>query len=219
SRGLGDVYKRQGLEASRMSDYYLKLRISSENPWRIRRELKKLGCLWFAWDSVEIMQLKGLKYIPTILNTGCYVSIFPEDYRRTVKFPLSYSEETIRMFDLLRQRVNVKIMKQPGTRVEKALWPKEIIELREVEDEINRLSILSFLSKDNPEDRKIAEIYASYPIGGDEFKNKTLDEKIDALIRIENQKMRDFAEYFSKAREIHKRYSDAKFWFYVGLKE
>lgn len=91
---------------------YLAIRVSSKSLQRIQRELKKLGRLWFIWENVEIMLWKDLKYTPTILYTGLHISTSLEDYRYAVEFPLSYSEEIIRTFNLLSRCANNKAPKR-----------------------------------------------------------------------------------------------------------
>jgi hypothetical protein len=95
-----------------------------------------------------------------------------------------------------------------------ALWPNDVLNLRKIQDEVDRLANGDLLSKENPEDRRIAEKLLPYTHWYEKEK-LTFEEKIDKVIESENKWSKDFASYFLKLIDISKRYPSAKFWLYV----
>ncbi|MEM2941034.1 MAG: hypothetical protein QW304_05735 [Thermoproteota archaeon] len=212
-----------------MIDHSVTIKVSIRTPWKALNEGKKIGSVWFSWPDIEMMQLKGLRYIPSIIYTSNFLSSDSSKYRNPfpefeVELPPSHLEEVNRTFELLRQKVGVKIVEREFHRKgefykeESIKWPVEILDLKEVQGEINQLATSPLLSKDNPEDRKMAEELGSRT---DLFKwfgrrgKETLDEKIDATIEYENEKGKKIADFFLKVLEIHRKYPDARIWFYT----
>jgi len=86
---------------------------------------------------------------------------------------------------------------RPKGRAKYALWPNDALNLRNVQDEVDRLANGDLLSKENPEDRKIAEKLLPR-IYWNEKEKLTFEEKIDKVIGSENEWSKDFASYFLK---------------------
>jgi hypothetical protein len=128
-----------------------------------------------------------------------------------ISLPLSYFEEIDKTLDSLRHKVDIRIKKEE--RWESALWPSEILDLKEVQDEVNWLTTRDLLLKKDLEDRRLAEKILPGSWISDE--KLSLDEKIDKVIEIENKWGKELGDFFSKAFELHTRYPDAKFWFHV----
>lgn len=198
-----------------MSNYYLKLRISSRTPWKARKELKQYKSKIISWTEVELMQYKGLKYIPTIVYTASFIAEDPSDFLLSnIGLPPSYFEEIIKTFKELKRRINVRSVKPVSRpRGEYALWPNDVLNLKEVQDEVYRLVTYPLLSKENPDDRKIAtRLLASGFLRDEEMEPK---EKVDRKIEFENECVRDIGSHFLNLIDISKKYPAAKFWLYV----
>ncbi|MCX8183619.1 MAG: hypothetical protein N3F08_04295 [Crenarchaeota archaeon] len=196
-----------------MSNYYLKIRISSKTPWKARKELRQYKSKVIFWDDIELMQYKGFRYIPTIVYTADFIAEDPSDFLFSrIGLPNSYFEEIIKTFMELRQKVSVRIVR-PKRRGEYALWPNDVLNLNEVREEVNRLVTYPLLSKENPEDRRIVE----KPLRSSStwYKEIPFDEKIDREIEFENEVVRNYGIYFSRLIDISARYPAAKFWLYV----
>lgn len=214
-----------------MIDHSVTIKVSIKTPWNVLKEVKKIGSVRFFWPDIELMQLKGLRYIPSIIYTSNFLSSDSSKYRNPfpefeVELPPSQIEEVNRTFELLRQKVSVKIVTREFYRKgefhkeESVKWPAEVLDLKEVQDEINRLATSSLLSKDNPEDRKMAEEFGLRTDLFEWFGRKgkeTLDEKIDATIEYENEKGKKIADFFLNVLEIHRKYPDARLWFHMVI--
>ncbi|MCX8182907.1 MAG: hypothetical protein N3F08_00590 [Crenarchaeota archaeon] len=201
---------------SEMTQWGLVIRISSKASPEATRELKGLKWLDFGWESIEIMMMKGLRYLPTIVYTASRIDV---SNRFCVWTPTllherlsqQYTQEIERTFNFLSQRVRVWIIRS-SEKPDFARWPCEILDLKEVQDEISWLAIHDLMSKDNPKDREIAKIIASRLYWGREL---TFEEKIDDVIDDENHFGKRFADFFSRATEIHRKYPKSRFWFYA----
>lgn len=91
--------------------------------------------------------------------------------------------------------------------------PSEILDLKEVQDEVNRLTKRDLLLKKDLEDRRLAEkILPGFWIYDEKL---TLDEKIDKVIEIENKWGKELGNFFSKTFELHTKYPNARFWFHI----
>lgn len=198
-----------------MSNYYIKLRISGKTPWRARKELKQYKSKTIFWTDIELMQYKGLKYVPTIVYTATFIAKKPSDFLFSkIGLPPSYFEEIIKVFKELKQRVDVRIMRPVSRpRGAHALWPNDVFNLNKVREEVNRLSTYPLLSKEDPEDRRIVE--KPLRLSSTWYEEIPFDEKIDREIEFENEVERDYGNYFSMLLDISTRYPAAKFWLYV----
>jgi hypothetical protein len=198
-----------------MSHYYLRIRVSSKTPREARKELKEVKYkrpIW--WTDIEVLQLKGLKYMPTIIYAASGVPKRPSEFLPSrIGLSLSHFEEVIKVFEELRQKVNVRIVRS-WSRADYALWPNDVLSLRKVQDEVNWLAKGDLLSREDSEDRKIAEKLLPH-INWYEKEKLTLEEKINKVIESENEWSKDFANYFLKLIDISKRYPSAKFWLYI----
>jgi hypothetical protein len=198
-----------------MSNYYLKLRISSKSPWKARKELKQYKSKSFFWIETELMQYKGLKYVPTIVYTASFIAEEPSDFLSSyIGLPPSYFEEIIKMFRELKQRIDVRIVRPKG-RAEYALWSNDVLKLKEVQNEVHRLVTHPLLFKEDPDDRKMAMRLLAHSSLKDE--EMELEEKIDREIEFENECVRDIGSYFLNLIDISKKYPSARFWWYVIL--
>jgi hypothetical protein len=203
-----------------MTEFHLVIEVSSKASKRARKELEQLESAWVDWDNVQMMQLRGLKYVPTILYTGEAIFDDPLEYRFEpfaigIGLPSSYFEEVGRVFNSLMEKVKVRLRRK-NEMVKHALWPSETLNLKEVQDEVNWLVTKALMSRENPEDRKLVEKLLPHIHLRNEEK-LTLEEKIDRMIEIENKRSRELGSFLLKALEIHKKYHGSKFWLYVMM--
>jgi len=64
-----------------MTEFHLVIEVSSKASKRTKRELEQLESVWVDWDNIQMMQLTGLKYVPTILYTSKTIFDDPLEYR------------------------------------------------------------------------------------------------------------------------------------------
>jgi hypothetical protein len=184
-----------------MTVYTFTIKISSGTSREARRELKALGCIWIG-SAIRFMLDKGLRYVPTVVLTAKSLS--------------NCSQELLDIFEWLRQRTDVKIIRRyAGTAYwEQAIWPPGVLEIKEVNNEITRLAARNLLSKDNSEDAKLVRNYILSE-NVMRFEDLTVEQKVNIWIDDVNEASRKWSNYFLKALDIHRRYPTAKFWFYV----
>ncbi|MEM2087933.1 MAG: hypothetical protein QXF52_04580 [Thermoproteota archaeon] len=154
-------------------------------------------------DQSEVMWRKGLRYLSTIVATA---------------FDLQYTKrEGIKeIFEELKQKVKVWIRAgcawdRDNYIVTRVFWPCEILDLKEVQDEVKMLTSGFSLSKENPED--VEMVQQSMRRFWKEKKMPTEElisniESLDACIK-------KLGTLLTMATEIHHKYPEKKFWFYV----
>ncbi len=199
-----------------MTQWGLVIKISSKASPEAAKVLKRLKWLDFGWESMEIMMMKGLRCLPTIVYTASRIDVSSPYCVWTPtllheELSPQYTQEVERTFGLLKQRVKVWIIRS-SEEPDFARWPCEVLDVKEVQDEINWLAAHDLMSKDSPEDRRVAEIIASKLYWGREL---TLEEKINDVIDDENLFGKRFANFFSRAAEVHRKYPKSRFWFYA----
>jgi hypothetical protein len=204
-----------------MTEFHLVIEVSSKTSKRARKELEQLESAWVDWDNVQMMQLRSLKYVPTILYTSEAIFDDPLEYRFEsfaigIGLPSSYFEEVGRVFNSLMERVKVRLRRK-NEMVKHALWPSETLDLKEVQDEVNWLVTKALMSRENPEDRKLAEKFLPYLHYINLDEKLTFDEKIDKVIEDENEWSKELGSFLSKASEAHKKHPNARFWLYVMM--
>jgi hypothetical protein len=177
-------------------------------------ELQQIESVWFHWSDVEALQLKGFKYIPMIIYTGDRLQDSPLEYKESfigspLNLPLPYYEEIYMLFNSMRERLKVRIVRAIEGRGKRALWPCEILDLKEVQDEINRLATRELLSKEDPQDTEVAKRLLRWF----SHKESKLEENMNRTIEITNWSGKKFGEFFMKALEIRRKYPNARFWF------
>ena len=207
-----------------MTQLVLGIKASSRCSRKAREEIERLDKegLWFGWSDVKALQLKGFKYIPMLIHT-CHTIHNDEDLREICEaslsmslffgydLPFSYFEEIYMLFNSMREKIKVRtrfvrLLRGRGMR---ALWPCEILDLKEVQDEINRLASQTLLSKEDPQDMEVAKRLLRWF----SHKESTLEENMNRTIETMNWRGKKFGEFFMKALEIHRKYPKARFWF------
>jgi len=199
-----------------MTQFVLGIKASSRCSRKAREEVERLDKegLWFGWSDVEALQLKGFKYIPMIIYTGHHLHDNPLEYKESfigfsLNLPPPYYEEVHRLFNSLREKLKVRIVRAIEGRGKRALWPCEILDLKEMQDEINRLATRELLSRENPPDVEVAKRLLRWF----SHKESTPEENINRTIEITNWCGKKFGEFFMKALEIRRKYPNARFWF------
>ncbi|MEM2940543.1 MAG: hypothetical protein QW304_03210 [Thermoproteota archaeon] len=196
-----------------MTQWRIRIIVSKNTPSEVEEEFENLT-LYFSWEDIEILMMKGLRHIPTIVYTASGIPISRMYWTPTLlntRLSSQYLQEVDKIFELLKQKVKVWIVRRSGE-PDFVRWPCEVLDLKEVQDEVNWLATYNLMSKDNQEDREIAKIIVSGLHWNTEL---TLEEKIDDVIGDENDIGKDIANYFSRITEIHKKYPKARFWFYA----
>lgn len=182
-------------------------------------------------DDTWLMMQKGLKYIPSILDSmffsigkilhrlhldwefkGCSFMRDYEAVKKEMKSIYPYAAE-------LMEKVKVKIrgdrffQKMSGGIRYGLLWPVEVVGLKEVANEVDFLLKGDMFSKDSPEDRKLIEKrMKSICLPSKEL--KTHDQFVEEQILSFNEYMKCWGEFFKRAYEIHQKYK-AEMWFLI----
>jgi len=177
-------------------------------------ELQQIESMWFHWSDVEALQLKGFKYIPMLIYTGDRLHDSPLGYKESfigspLNLPLLYYEEVYRLFNSMREKLKVRIVRAIEGRGKRALWPCEILDLKEMQDEVNRLATRELLSRENSQDLEVAKRLLRWF----SEKESTPEENMNRTIEITNWRGKKFGEFFMKALEIRRKYPSARFWF------
>ncbi|MEM4169492.1 MAG: hypothetical protein QXZ66_03100 [Thermoproteota archaeon] len=193
-----------------MTEYWMVIKPMPKAPRKIREELKKIYIV-LAGES-WLMEKKGLKYIPAIIRSA--YAYGEKEVEEAKKNPI-VSE--------LMSKVDVMIKKYPDNiRVDpktlrsglKIFWPVEVLEIKEVKDELEMLLTKTFFSKDNPEDRMIAEEYIKRTGVSYQEEQMTPDQRITYRIDFMNGFMKEWGEFFKRVYEIHRQHN-IKMWFHV----
>jgi len=152
-------------------------------------------------DHFEVMWRKGLRYLSTILVTA-------------------YDRENINregmkeVFEELRKKVKVWIRdgciwyygNYVATRV---LWPCDVLDLREVQDEIEMINSRFSLSKDNPADVEIVRQSMM------RFRKEIPPKELIGYTESLDHCIRGLGDFLAKLTEFHRKYPKRKFWLIV----
>ena len=193
-----------------MTEYWMVIKPAPKTRRKIREELKKMHIV-LAWDY-WLMEKKGLKYIPAIIRSACAYG--RKEVEEAKKDPII--SELMFKVDVVIKKYPDNIRVEPKTlgRGLKFFWPVEVLGLDEVKNELEMLLMKTFFSKDNPEDRAIAEEYIKR-IGiayGEE--QMTPEQRIDNNIPFMNSYLRKWGEFFKRIYEIYKQHN-IKMWLHV----
>ncbi|MGB9718650.1 MAG: hypothetical protein ACPL4E_09480 [Thermoproteota archaeon] len=151
----------------------------------------------FGTDEFEVLWRKGLRHMSTILATAY-----------DLKF--SKREGMKEVYEKLRRKVKVWVRSGnpwgfSNYVVTRVFWPCEILDLKEVQDEIKVLTSGPLLSMDNPEDRRLVEQATKRP------SKELIDRNMDELNICANSTV----DFLTKSAEFHHKYPKFRFWFYV----
>ncbi|MEM3449227.1 MAG: hypothetical protein QXP38_10205 [Nitrososphaerota archaeon] len=183
----------------------------------VEKEFRELGNI-SPIIGVQYMLHKGLKYIPTIIMMAC--NPWGSSYGDTVmKVSGRKKEIVLGIFKDLKKKVKVNIECDPPF-VWGAVWPHEILDLKEVQDEAMLLATSDeiLLSMDALRDywimRRNVEVEIHRSLTGEE-KITLQPEEIRGEMEIVNNYLRKWGGFFLKTLELHRKYPDVRFWFYV----
>ncbi|MBO3832977.1 MAG: hypothetical protein FGF51_06270, partial [Candidatus Brockarchaeota archaeon] len=119
--------------------------------------------------------------------------------------------------DELKRKVNVEIRSKchdtDDYTTRRAFWPCEILDLKEVQDEIEILTKGELLSEDNPEDREIVRRAIKWL--DEEEKQMPLEEVVDNHIGFLNACIGDLGILLARSTEFRRKHPEVKFWFFV----
>ncbi len=186
-----------------MTEYWMVIKPEPKASRRVREEVRKMHTVLAGEDW--LMEKKGLRYIPAIIRSA--YAYGRKEVEEAKKDPI-VSE--------LMSKVNVMIKKSPDNiRIDretygsglKFFWPVEVLEVKEVKDELEMLLMKSFFSKDNPEDRRIAEEYIKRTGLSYGEEQMTPEQRIDDRIPYMNAYLRECGEFFERAYEIYKQHN------------
>ncbi|MEM4169457.1 MAG: hypothetical protein QXY99_05165 [Thermoproteota archaeon] len=191
-----------------MTERVFKIRISEDALPGVEKEFRELGNI-SPIIGVQYMLHKGLKYIPTIIMMAC--NPWGSSYGDTVmKVSGRKKEIVLGIFKDLKKKVKVNIECDPPF-VWGAVWPHEILDLKEVQDEAMLLATSDeiLLSMENPDDCQMVteEIEAE--------KGVLTRENIKKRMEKINKYLREWGGFFLKTLELHRKYPDVRFRFRV----
>ncbi|MGB9718653.1 MAG: hypothetical protein ACPL4E_09495 [Thermoproteota archaeon] len=201
-----------------MTERIFKIRRPEDALLEVEKEFKELGNIR-PIIGVQYMLHKGLKYIPTIIMMACDAEV--GSYGDTkMEVSREHEELVLKLFLELEGKVNVRMEKIIGDGTEGAVWPCEILDMKEVRDEAMLLATSDeiLLSTDTIRDywimRRNIEVEIHRSLTRRE-KKKLQPEEIRREMEIVNNYLRKWGNFFLKAMEIHRKYPDVRFWFYV----
>jgi hypothetical protein len=191
-----------------MGDYFLTV---CNKPWKgpEERELGEINIHSssnimderYGVDHFEVMWQKGLRYLSTILATA---------YRHE-----NINREGMKeIFEELRRKVRVWIRDgcawYRGNYVAmRVLWPCDVLDLREVQDEIEMINSRFSLSKDNPADVEIVRQSMM------RFRKEIPPEELIGYTKSLHNCIRGLGDFLAKLTEFHRKYPKRKFWLIV----
>ncbi|MBO3810091.1 MAG: hypothetical protein FGF50_10940 [Candidatus Brockarchaeota archaeon] len=156
-------------------------------------------------DEFEVMWQKKLRHLATVLATAYDIKFSKRSGMKEV-------------YDQLRRKVKVwRRSEYPwghgNYNVLRAFWPCEILDLKEVQDELQILTGGGVLSKDKPEDREIVRRAIKWL--DEEEKQMPIEEVINDKIDLLNTYLHDLGAFLVRFAEFQRKHPDVKFWFYV----
>jgi len=191
-----------------MTEYWMVIKPAPKIRGKIKEELEKI---WMpATGSSWLMERKRLKYVPAIIRSA--YAYGEKEVEEVKKDPyVSYLMNKVKVI-IRKCPDNIRVDPKTNGPGLKIFWPIEVLEVKEVDDELKMLLTKVFFSKDNLEDRMIAEEdIRRFGIPCQE-KQMTSDQRIDHHIDSMNSFMKAWGEFFKKAYDIHKQYN-VKMWF------
>jgi hypothetical protein len=226
---------------SLLTEYYLDIILAEGSPWAVVEEYvrtrKELGVSGGRIDDVlKFMLYKGIKYIPAIAYTAYELRRnyeFLEGYTAFelfIKLAREQSRMLVGAYRYLRKRIKgARTLRRferlrpfeegwcevGGTRV---IWPPEVLDLEEVQEEMRRLSEGNLLSKDDPMDREIVRRHlmdtekGMYRAKGEVV--PPIEVRVDEFIEYVNSESKAWSTRLSIIRELHHRHPDVMFYLY-----
>jgi len=194
-----------------MTEYWIVVKPAPKTPRKIRERLKHISMSAVgSWR----MKSKGLKYIPAIIDSA--YAWGEKEVEEAKKDPIvSYLMGKVEVM-IKKCRDNIRANPETLGPDFKIFWPVEVLDLEEVRKELEILLTRELFSKDNPEDRRIAEEdikRTGLAIGEEEMKS---EQRIDSRIDFFNRNMRKWGEFFKEVYEVYKQYN-VKMWLHIEV--
>jgi hypothetical protein len=180
-----------------------------KTPRKIREKLKHMSMSAVgSWR----MKSKGLKHIPAIIDSA--YAWGEKEVEEAKKDPIvSYLMGKVEVM-IKKCRDNIRANPETLGPDFKIFWPVEVLDLEEVKKELQTLLTTNLFSKDNPEDRKIAEEdikRTGLSIGEEEMEP---EQRIDSRIDFMNRDMKAWGEFFKEVYEVYKQHN-IKMWLHI----
>ncbi|MBO3798132.1 MAG: hypothetical protein QXZ66_09335 [Thermoproteota archaeon] len=195
-----------------MTTCFFWIKISDDAPPDIKKELEALGSISPVF-GIQFMLHKGLRYIPTII---AWAHEFGGSYGDMgVKVRKKHRDLMLNVYQELEGKVNVKMDRYPSGAIQAVIWPCEILDLKEVQEEAKLLATsdeILFSTK------KVGDYWLVRKDFVDELelhRKMPRKECMERGVRIVNEKLREWGNYFLKALEVHRKYPNIRFWFLV----
>ena len=210
------------------SSYYLDFIFNKPIPKRTAKQIEKIreiGIIRLGYAPIILR--RKLKYLPIILATSVHG---PQKVGEGVPFPFGFgkfkwvwSEEDQRIFEELKSKVETRIEKREwrwksykGEQMH-VFWHSKVLELKEVEEEIEKIRSGKLLSSDDEKDVELIKDEEVVRIYEKKLKTKNIseDEKIKTLAEIINKDVKVQIDRFCE--NINKVKDKVRDDFYFGL--
>jgi len=188
-----------------MTEFLMKIKPAPRTPRKIRDELSKMHVT--LGPTVGLMRTKGIKYIPAIISSAFACGEDEIDEQKANP----YVSELMRKVNVMIRNYRDDIRTRLSPRI---FWPIQTLEMKEVKDELEILLTNDLFSKEDPNDRKLAEEDLKNCILSKEMEKMTPEQRIDDHIDFLNGNMRLWGEFFKGAYEIHKQHN-VEMWFHI----
>lgn len=210
-----------------LGGYYLDFIFNKPIPKRTAKQIEKIRIRGVYLENISITLRYKLKYLPIVFATSAHG---PQKVGEGVPFPFGFgkfkwtwSEEDQRIFEELKSKVETRIEKrewsQHAYRGEQThvFWHSKVLELKEVEEEIEKIKNGKLLSSDNEKDVELIkdeEVVRTYE---KKLKTKNIseDEKIKSLAEVINEDVKVHIDRFCES--IEKVKDKVRSDFYFGL--
>ena len=194
---------------------------------RTAKQIEKLQRVGVYLENISVILRYKLKYLPIILATSVHG---PQKVGEGVPFPFGFgkfkwawSEEDQRVFEELKSKVETRIEKREwrwapykGEQTH-VFWNSKVLELKEVEEEIEKIRRGKLLSSDDEKDVELLKDEEVVRIYEKKLKTKNIseDEKIKSLAEIINEDVKVQIDRFCE--NINKVKDKVRADFYFGL--
>ena len=207
--------------------YNLDFIFNKSIPKRTAEQIEKLRKIGVYLEDVSVILRFKLKHLPIVLATSVYG---PQKVGEGVPFPFGFgkfkwiwSEEDQKVFEELNSKVETRIEKRewshPPYEGEQMhiFWHSKVLELKEVEEEIEKIRKGKLLSSDDEKDMELLkdeEVVRTYE---KKLKTKNIseEEKIKSLAEIINEDVKvQIDRFYESINKVKDKVGDD---FYFGL--
>ncbi|MEM3649060.1 MAG: hypothetical protein QW506_07870 [Thermoproteota archaeon] len=198
-----------------MTEYWMVIKFGPKTPKKIKEKWRKNYYMKHYLPLVGedwLMEKKGFKYIPTIISS--VYAYGEKEVEEAKKNPIV--SELMSKVDVVIKKYpdNIRIDPKTQGRGPKFFWPVEVLEIKEVKDELEMLLTKTFFSKDNPKDRMIAAEYIKRTGVSHREEQMTPEQRIDNRVSFMNAYLKELGEFLKRAYEFSKQHN-VKMWFHI----